>query len=121
MIAYCGLTCDTCPIHLATLEEDITKQAKMRAEIAAQIAKIYGKSPKPETIMDCDGCKANTGRLFTGCIDCEVRKCAIEKNLVNCACCSDFTCEILEKHFTLDPGSKDRLENIRRELYPDKI
>jgi len=26
MIAYCGLACDTCPVHLATLEVDLSRQ-----------------------------------------------------------------------------------------------
>ncbi|GEM_PF-4584473 len=26
MIAYCGLNCETCPIHLATIEQDPTVQ-----------------------------------------------------------------------------------------------
>jgi hypothetical protein len=80
MIAYCGLLCDSCPIHLATLEKDIAQQAKIRVEIAKQLAKIYGTTPKPEIITDCDGCKVSNGRLFTGCIDCNIRKCAILKN-----------------------------------------
>jgi hypothetical protein len=114
MIAYCGLLCDSCPIHLATLEIDIAKQAKMRVEIAEQLAKIYGTSPKPDIITDCDGCIAVNGRLFTGCIDCGIRKCAIRKNLTNCAYCSDYPCYKLEKHYSLDPDSKDRLDEIRR-------
>ena len=29
MIAYCGLNCETCPIHLATLEIDLNLQLKL--------------------------------------------------------------------------------------------
>jgi hypothetical protein len=114
MIAYCGLACYSCPIHLATLEKDQSMQAKMRKEIAEQLAKIYGTIPKPEIITDCDGCKVNNGRLFTGCIDCEIRKCAIEKNLINCAYCCDYACDKLTKHYAFDPASKERLEEIRK-------
>jgi len=116
MIAYCGLACDSCPIHLATLEKDIVKKTQMRKDISDQLAKIYGTTPKPEIISDCDGCKINNGRLFTGCIDCEIRKCAKIKNLENCAYCSDFACEKLEKHYTFDPASRDRLEVIRKSI-----
>ena len=117
MIAYCGLACDSCPIHLATLEKDPAKQIRMRIEIAEQLSKIYGTTPKPEIIVDCDGCKVIDGRLFTGCTDCGIRKCAISKNLINCAFCNDFACEKLEKHYTFDPGSRDRLEVIRKNIY----
>ncbi len=114
MIAYCGLACYSCPIHLATLEKDLTKQVKIRIEIAEQLAKIYGTTPKPEIITDCDGCKVNNGRLFTGCTDCEIRKCAIIKNMINCAYCTDYACDKLKKHFAIDPGAQDRLEKIRK-------
>jgi hypothetical protein len=113
MLAYCGLACDTCPIYLATLEKDITKQAEMRVEIAEQLARIYGTTPKPEIITDCDRCKVNNGRLFTGCSNCEIRKCAILKNMINCAYCSDYACDKLKRHFAIDPGAKERLEEIR--------
>jgi len=115
-ISYCGLACDTCLIHLATLETDSSKKAEMRVSIAEQLSKIYGTTPKPEIITDCDGCKVNDGRLFTGCADCEIRKCAISKDLINCAFCNDFACEKLEKHYTFDPSSRDRLEEIRKNI-----
>ncbi len=37
MIAYCGLLCDSCPIHLATIEKDKLLQQKMRAYIAKNV------------------------------------------------------------------------------------
>lgn len=116
MIAYCGLVCDSCPIHLATLEIDIVIQTQMRKDIVDQLSKIYGTTPKPEIISDCDGCKTNNGKLFTGCIDCEIRKCARIKSPENCAYCNDFACEELEKHYAFDPASRDRLEEIRKSI-----
>jgi hypothetical protein len=113
-IAYCGLDCYNCPIHLATLEEDLSVKKKMRNEIAGQLAIIYKTTPKPEIISDCDGCKINNGRLFTGCSDCEIRKCAIQFKLENCAYCQDYACEKLKRHFAIDPGAQDRLEKIRK-------
>ena len=112
-VAYCGLACETCPIHLATLEKNNSVKTKMRIEIAEQLARIYKTTPKPEIITDCDGCKATDGRLFTGCIDCEIRKCAMRKKVVNCAYCNDYACEKLKRHFAIDPGAQARLEEIR--------
>ena len=111
--AYCGLACETCLIHLATLEKNDSVKTKMRIEIAEQLARIYKTTPKPEIITDCDGCKATDGRLFTGCIDCEIRKCAMRKKVVNCAYCNDYACEKLKRHFAIDPGAQARLEEIR--------
>ncbi len=112
-IAFCGLDCSTCPIHLATLEENPDVKTKMRIEIADMLAKIYHVTPKPEIICDCDGCKITDGRLFTGCAGCEIRKCALENKLVNCAFCSNYPCDKLNRHYAFDPESKARLEEIR--------
>ena len=113
MLTYCGLECGNCPVHLATLEKDKFEQQKMRVSIAEQCAKIYGIEISAADVNDCDGCKSGADRLFTGCKDCEIRKCAMLKNIENCAYCTDYACDILEKHFTLDPGAKKRLEKIR--------
>jgi len=113
VIAYCGLACDSCPIHLAMLEPDKSRQQILRISIAGQCSKHYGMNLQAEDISDCDGCRANTGRLFSGCYQCEIRKCAILKNIESCAYCSDYACETLRKHFSLDPEAKTRLEKIR--------
>ena len=116
MLAYCGLECESCPIHLATLEKDIFHKAEMRVMIAEELSKIYGTTPKPEIITDCDGCKVSNGRLFTGCADCEIRNCAIMKNLINCAYCSEYACEKLKKHYVIDQVAQKRLDEIRKNL-----
>src|SRR5690606_14280627 len=110
--AFCGLDCSSCPINLATLEENPDVKAKMRIEVADMLAKIYHTTPKPEIICDCDGCKIIDGRLFTGCANCEIRKCALYNKLVNCAYCSNYPCGKLNRHFTYDPEAKARLEEI---------
>jgi hypothetical protein len=111
--AYCGLRCDTCPIYLATKEKDDDRRFEMRISIASLINKQHKMNLEPEDISDCDGCLTVSGRLFNGCIHCEIRKCVIEKNIVNCAYCDDFGCENLQKHFCLDPESLTRFEQLR--------
>jgi len=114
MIAYCGLTCHTCAIYLATREKDQEKRNKMRIEIARQIKKHYGQECKPEDVTDCDGCRAEDGRLC--CKECQIRKCAREKGIENCAHCDEYACESLEKLFATDPDAKKRLDEIRSGL-----
>ena len=116
IIAYCGLTCHTCPIYLATREKNDEKKHKMRIEIAQEIKKIYGQDCKAEDVTDCDGCKTESGRLYSGCRQCEIRKCAREKSIENCAHCDKYACEKLEKFFTTDPEAKKRLDTIRSTL-----
>lgn len=115
MIAYCGLTCHTCTIYLATREKDQEKRNKMRIEIARQIKKRYGQECKPEDVADCDGCRAEDGRRFCG-GDCQIRKCARDKGLENCASCTEYACEKLKKLFATDPDARKRLDEIRSRL-----
>lgn len=114
MLAYCGLRCDTCPIHLVTYEKDKKQQYKMRESIARKCFEYYGINLLPEEVTDCDGCKGETGRLFSGCLDCEIKKCAEQKKIECCAYCSEYICEILKHHFSLDPDAHNRLEKIRQ-------
>jgi len=113
MIAYCGLVCDSCPIHLATLEKNQAKRCTRRELIAIQCSKLYGMKLQLKDITDCDGCRTNTGRLFSGSSKCEIRKCASLKNIRNCAYCHAYACGMLKNLFSQDPGAQDRLEEIR--------
>lgn len=113
LIAYCGLRCDSCPIHLATLEPDQTRQRNMRESIAEQCTALYGINIRPKDVTNCDGCRANTGRLFSGCLTCEIRKCAGMKPIENCAYCSDYPCGRLTEFFSVAPEAQIQLEKIR--------
>jgi len=86
----------------------------MRESIVELYSQQYGMNLRLEDITDCDGCRANDERLFSGCLNCEIRKCAGKKNIENCPYCNNYACEILKKHFLLDPGAKTRLEEIRQ-------
>jgi len=113
MMAYCGLDCAGCPIHLATLELDHAKQRSMRVEIARICSEQYGMDLLPADVSDCEGCRSQTERLFSGCAKCEIRKCARKRKLTSCAFCADYACQNLLKHFETDPGARTRLETIR--------
>lgn len=116
IIAYCGGRCDTCTIFLATREDNDEKKHKMRVEIAREIKKLYGEDCKPEDVTDCDGCKAEGGRLNSGCSNCQVRKCAMERGVETCAHCDEYICKKLEEFFLKEPSGKEALEEIRKNL-----
>lgn len=116
VVSYCGLICETCPIYLATREKDDDKRYDMRAEITREIKKLYGEEYKPEDITDCDGCKTESGRLFSGCKNCHMRKCARRKGVENCAYCDEYACEKIEKFFATYPDAKAQLDAIRDKL-----
>jgi hypothetical protein len=113
MLSYCGLICETCPIYLATREEDKSKKDKMIYDIIKMCKSYYGVDYKYEDINECDGCKSESGRLFFSCSNCKIRKCAIEKEIANCAYCEKYACEELSMMFESDSGAKTRLDNIR--------
>ena len=104
IIGYCGSPCHTCTIFLATRENDDEKRHIMRVEIAQQIKELYGTECKPKDVADCDGCRAKDGRLFPK--DCQIRKCAQEKDIESCASCKEYACEKLEKLFTTNPEAR---------------
>ncbi len=112
-IAYCGLTCHSCAIYLATREQNQKKKLEMRAEIARLINDVYKGEMNAEDVTDCDGCKTETERLFSECRKCQIRKCAKERSVENCAYCDEYACEKLEKFFNTEPDAKERLDRIK--------
>jgi hypothetical protein len=113
IIAYCGLTCHTCPIYMATREDNPTEQKRMRVEIARQCQEQYRIEYSPVDITDCDGCPTAGGRLFSGCSNCLIRECAMQRGYENCAWCSEYVCDKLEKLFVSEPSARKRLDEIR--------
>lgn len=87
----------------------------MRAEIARICSEQYQVRLTPEEVSDCDGCKVNK-RLFSGCTKCEIRDCAKNKKLINCAHCSDYPCDRLLAFFSTDPQAKILLDVIRSKI-----
>jgi hypothetical protein len=116
MVAYCGLICQTCPIYLATRQENTEEQEKMRVEIVRLSRECYGMNYELVDITDCDGCGTDSGRLFSGCKNCFIRKCARQQGLENCAFCTEYVCEQLGAHFKTDLTAKKRLDEIRSSL-----
>jgi len=112
-IAYCGLTCEGCPIFWATCETDPIKKEKMRAAIARFCNELYQLNLAPTDISDCVGCLTESGPLFSGCEKCLIRKCARQKRVPNCAYCDEYACDKLIRFFKTDPAARTRLEVIR--------
>ena len=113
MVAYCGLACQTCPIYLATRQENTEEQARMRAEIVQLCKEQYGMDYELEDITDCDGCRTEGGRLFSASKDCAIRQCAREKALTSCAYCPEYACAKLEAFFRTETTARTRLDAMR--------
>ncbi len=111
MIAYCGYTCSECLAFKATQSDDDTERIK----IAEMWSKQFDADIKPESI-NCDGCASGSDRIFDYCNICEIRKCAIGKQVINCAYCVDYSCEKLDTLFKMAPNAKSTLEEIRKNI-----
>lgn len=111
MIAFCGISCQTCGAFIATKNNDDEK----RAEVAKAWSKQYQSDIKPEDI-NCDGCLSGGTQIFSYCSVCELRKCGKEKGVANCAHCDEYACSKLEGFFQMVPESKKTLDEIRKKL-----
>lgn len=116
IVSYCGIICLGCPIYWATWEEDKEKKVKMKAEIARRCNEEFETEFGPEEITDCEGCRTEGGRLFSGSKDCKIRKCAVIRGHENCAHCVEYPCEKLEEVFATDSSAKARLDVIKSKL-----
>ena len=112
MIAYCGLDCAGCEAYLATQANDEDAKQKVLAKWRVE----FGAPDMPESAVTCDGC-TSTGRLGGYCSDCEVRACAVEKGVVNCAHCAAYeTCETLQAFIANIPSATANLAAIHAAL-----
>ena len=107
MMSCCGLLCNQCPAYLATVNNDNV----LREKTAAQWSKLYN-SDISATDINCLGCKAEEV-VFSYFKICEIRACNIKGKLNNCAECSDFSCEKLEKVLLHVPEARQRLVTAR--------
>lgn len=112
MKAFCGLNCSTCAIYMATRESDPARRSEKREEIAATIRAEYGKDFSAEQVTDCDGCRSDTGRLFSGCSECQVRECAKARKVDSCAFCPDYACDKLRALMLLESHGANGLDGM---------
>ncbi len=116
MIAYCGLVCTECLGFIATQSGD--EEALER--VAAQWSEEFNASLAAADCT-CDGCTSGSERLSSHArSECEVRACAIGRNVITCAHCDDYArpggCEKITGFFTFAPDAKTSLEGIRATL-----
>jgi hypothetical protein len=93
MIAYCGVTCTDCPAYRATQANDHDALQQVLTHWRA-----YFNAPHL-TVEDiiCDGCLTRDGRLSGYCLQCEIRPCAVARDVTSCAYCDEYACDKLER------------------------
>jgi len=116
MIAYCGLVCTDCPGYIATQADDRVALEK----VAALWRKEYNAPDITVESVICDGCLGTEGRKCGHWFDCEIRPCAMERGVVNCAHCADYArpggCKKLEGFFGFVPEARATLDGVRAGL-----
>ncbi len=107
VIACCGLDCKTCDARIATLAND----NELRAKTAATWKVQFGADITPEMI-NCTGCREE-GAKFAHCSQCEIRKCADEKDFKTCASCDQLdTCETVKNLHQFVPEALLNLKSL---------
>jgi hypothetical protein len=107
MYARCGLDCAACPAFEATRKNDDGLRAKVAGDWSAQFNAVILPAD-----VNCVGCLAE-GTHFNYCQMCEIRKCATEKRVDNCAVCPEFGCERITGFMNMAPKAKENLEALR--------
>jgi hypothetical protein len=112
MIAYCGLVCSECEAFLATQANDLVALERL----AARARDEYGMAGATLESTMCDGCLSSSHRLCGYCHECQVRACAMERAVPNCAHCPDFACDTLVAFWEMAGEARSTLDAIRAGL-----
>jgi hypothetical protein len=110
MIAKCGLVCTECDAYIATKNQDVEALKAM----AAKASEEFGLEMTWEE-SQCTGCLSD-GQKIGYCATCGVRKCAMERGVVNCAYCDDYGCETITAFLEHAPTARAKFEEIRATL-----
>lgn len=110
-VAYCGLICTDCGAYIATQKNDDT----LRKQMAEEWSKKYNHPVKIEDV-NCVGCIPTSGIHIGHPNVCPIRKCGQEKEVINCAYCDEYACDVLGKYFAMAPEMRVNLEEIRKGL-----
>lgn len=112
MVGYCGLVCTDCPAYMATKGDD---QAAL-ARVAASWREEYNAPDITAESVVCDGCVSAGTRHCGHWHECDIRICGADHGVANCAHCSDYACDKLERFFGFVPGARVVLDGVRSSL-----
>jgi len=106
-LAFCGIECMKCPLFIATKENSDEK----RRQVAILWKELVPPGLKPEE-MNCDGCLSER----TCNPNCTIRVCAHNKDVINCAYCTEYVCTNLARLFRTETRAHEKLDEIRKGL-----
>jgi len=83
MLGYCGINCEACGAYQGTINSDMA--------LLEQVAGKFWNGAYSAKDWVCLGCTpADQPFIAKFCAKCELRTCAIGRNLINCAACTDY-------------------------------
>lgn len=106
IIAVCGLDCAKCNAFIASKTNDNA----LRLKTAEEWSKAYNFAFTPDMI-NCHGCHATDGVQIGHCSQCEMRKCALSRNLPTCKTCADFPCKTIADFHAVCPEAAANFKN----------
>lgn len=118
IIGCCGIVCSNCDIYKATKNDnndlrDIIFKREIEGGHGDRFQKLFGREYALEDIH-CNGCPIENKCSFWYIKNCQMRACALEKNLENCAYCTEYPCEKLQAFFDKSHvNAKKTLDEIR--------
>ena len=112
MIAPCGLDCASCEGYLATQANDMEALQRVVEHWRVE----YNHPGMKVEYCICDGCLSTSGRLGGHCAECDIRACAIQRGVANCAHCPEYGCAKISRFIGFAPQARANLEAIRAGL-----
>ena len=110
LIGYCGLNCETCEAYIATKNDD----NELRKKVSKLWSELNGIEITPEMI-NCTGCRVDGVKTIFCDSICQIRQCALAKNVETCADCEEMgECEKLVMIFENNSDAQKNLEDLKK-------
>lgn len=136
--SYCGIDCNRCPAYISFINNDDELREKTARRWNEMYQKKYSEyvsllnknekqenfNPQNETFkyqfkkedINCEGCKKGTIHVYYCSSICNIRRCAISKNIDNCGLCSEYPCMNISDLINEIPSAKENLEKFHKKL-----
>lgn len=111
MIAYCGLNCEKCDAHIATINNDDVLRAK-----TAKFWAEMNNAPITAEMINCMGCRMDGVKTPFCDSMCEIRQCALKKDVDTCGDCGEMkTCKAVGEILSSSKEAADNLSALSTE------
>lgn len=106
MIGYCGLDCEKCDAYIATINDD-----QVLREKTAKLWSELNNAPILPEHINCQGCRVEGVKTVFCDSFCEIRQCALKKEMITCGECPDLQdCKTVGEMISNNP---EALENLK--------